>query len=243
MSAQKTQTTSQKMRLQKILAQAGIASRRRAEELIFLKRVKVNGQVVTEMGVQADPFRDKIEVDGKPLGGAEKKAYYLFYKPANVMVTRHDPQGRPTIYDYLKKIPERVNPVGRLDFDSEGLILLTNNGELHAQLTHPKHEVPKTYQVKISGRISEEKLNKLRTGVNIGGYVTRPCQVKISKVNPNNVWLEIIIHEGKNRQIRRMIEAVDCLVLRLIRVAIGPLTLEGLERGAWLSIPAEKIYK
>lgn len=196
-------------------------------------RVKVNGITVTKLGSQADPEKDEITVDGKPIQIAAKKVYYLFHKPKNVMVTRHDPQGRPTIYDYLKGIPERVNPVGRLDFDSEGLILLTNDGDLHARLTHPRHEVPKTYQVKILGLPSDEAIDHLKKGLNIGGYVTKPAEVKILKKNPHNCWLEIVIREGKNRQVRRMIEATGSKVLRLVRVGIGNVRLGELKSGEW----------
>ena len=218
-------------RLQKIIAEAGIASRREAETLILAGRVRINDAVVAKLGTQADPWRDKITVDGRPITLAEKKVYYLFHKPENVMVTRRDPQGRPTIYDYLKGIGERVNPVGRLDFDSEGLVLLTNDGDLHARLIHPRHEVPKVYQVKISGRLTPEKLEKLKAGMDIGGYVTQPCEAKGFKENPHNCWIEIHLTEGKNRQIRRMMEAFGHHVLRLVRVGIGPLKLGELKKG------------
>jgi pseudouridine synthase len=230
-----------RLRLQKILAQAGIASRREAEKMILAGRVRVNGKVVTQLGTQADPEKDKITADGKPISIVAEKVYYLFHKPENVMVTRHDPQGRPTIYDYLKGINERVNPVGRLDFDSEGLVLLTNDGDLHARLIHPRHEVPKTYQVKISGRLTPEKLKKLREGVDIGGYVTQPCTANIFKENPHNCWIEIQLTEGKNRQVRRMMEALGHNVLRLVRVGIGPLRLRDLKKGAWRPLTRSEI--
>ncbi len=220
-------------RLQKVLAQAGLASRREAELWILGGRVSINGVVITALGTKADPLKDKISVDGKPIEISEKKAYYLFHKPMHVMVTRHDPQGRSTVYDYLKDISERINPVGRLDFDSEGLLLLTNDGDLHAKLTHPKHEVSKTYQVKIAGFLPEEQQERMRQGVNIGDVVTQPCQVKEIKRNPHNSWLEITIHEGKNRQVRRMIDFFGHGVLRLIRVGIGPLQLGDLPKGEW----------
>lgn len=222
-----------KTRLQKILSQAGIASRRRAEELIFLGRVRVNGAVVKKLGSQADPEKDAITVDGRPIKIISDKVTYLFHKPKNVMVTRRDPEGRPTIYDYLKNIPERVNPVGRLDFDSEGLLLLTNDGDLHAYLTHPRHEVPKVYQVKISGRLSAGQKERMERGIDIGGYTTQAADIKIVKENPHNCWIEVVIHEGKNRQVRRMVEALGLKVLRLVRVSIGPLRLGDLKKGEW----------
>ncbi len=201
--------------------------------MIQAGRVTVNGKRVTLLGSKADPKRDRIAVDGKPIRIAEEKATYLFHKPVNVMVTRKDPQGRPTIYDYLREIPESVNYVGRLDFDSEGLILLTNDGELHARLTHPSHEVPKTYDVKIAGHLTEEERKRLEGGVTIGGHVTHPCRVKILKQNPHNQWIEMTLTEGKNRQVRRMLETVGYRVLRLVRVGIGPLRLGDLKKGCW----------
>lgn len=223
----------QSKRLQKILSEAGIASRREAEAMILAGRVQVNGRPVAQLGTKADPERDKVTVDGRPVTIPKKKVYTLFHKPVNVMVTRHDPQGRPTIYDYLKGVGERVNPVGRLDFDSEGLILLTNDGELHAKLTHPRHEIPKIYQVKISGRLSPDALKRLKEGIDIGGYVTQPCAAKVFKENPHNCWIEIQLTEGKNRQVRRTIEALGHKVLRLVRIGIGPFRLEGLKKGEW----------
>ncbi len=228
-------------RLQKILSEAGIASRREAEKIIISGRIQVNGQVVTELGSKADPDKDRITVDGKPIKIPSKKVYYLFNKPVHVMVTRHDPQDRPTIYDYLKEIKERVNPVGRLDFDSEGLILLTNDGDLLARLTHPRHEVPKTYQARITGHLSPEKLEKIRKGMRLEDYTTQPCEIREFKKNPNNSWVEIVLREGKNRQVRNMIEAVGHQVLRLARVAIGPLKLGELGRGRWRSLTKAEI--
>jgi 23S rRNA pseudouridine2605 synthase len=225
-------------RLQKILSAAGIASRREAEKLILAGRVKVNGLVVTRLGTQADLSKDRVEVDGRPVTLPSQKVCYLFHKPENVMVTRRDPEGRPTVFDYLKAIPERVNPVGRLDFDSEGLLLLTNDGELHARLTHPRHEVPKVYRVKAAPVTLD--LKKLSSGLDIGDVVTQPCVAKVIKENPHNLWIEMILKEGKNRQIRRMIEAIGGKVLRLVRVGIGPIQLGTLKKGEWRRLtPAE----
>jgi 23S rRNA pseudouridine2605 synthase len=228
-------------RLQKILSEAGVASRREAEGIIRAGRVRVNGVVVTALGTKADPERDRITVDESPLRTIGKKVYYLFHKPENVMVTRRDPQGRPTIFDFLKGIPERVNYVGRLDFNSEGLLFLTNDGELHARLIHPRHEVPKIYQVKISGRLTAEELKRLIAGIDIGGYVTQSCEAKIFKENPHNCWVEIRLTEGKNRQVRRMIEALDHQVLRLVRVGIGPLKLVEIKKGEWRPLKPSEI--
>jgi len=232
-----------KMRLQKFLSQAGVSSRREGEKLILAGKVQVNGVRVTELGTQVDDDRDRISLEGKEIGKRERLVYYLFHKPKNVMVTRKDPEGRPTIYDYLKGIPERVNPVGRLDFDSEGLILLTNDGGLQNRLTHPSKEVPKVYRVKVGpvgadlrvgpgehvGSPLHSMIQQLSSGVDIGGYVTAPCRVK----EIGDDWLEITITEGKNRQVRRMCEAVGLTVLRLIRTAIGTLELGSLPAGRY----------
>lgn len=199
--------------------------------MIRAGRVKVNGVVVTRLGTRGDLARNRVEVDGRPVTPPSQRVTYLFHKPENVMVTRHDPQGRPTIFDYLKGIPERVNPVGRLDFDSEGLLLLTNDGELHVRLTHPRHEVAKVYRVKVTPVTID--LKKLSSGLDIGGTVTQPCVVKVIKRNPHNLWLEMTLKEGKNRQIRRMVEAVGGKVLRLVRVGIGPIQLGALKKGEW----------
>ncbi len=228
-------------RLQKILSEAGVASRREAEKMISAGHVAINGMVVTKLGTQADPSRDKVTVGGEPITIPEKKVYYLFHKPENVMVTRKDPQGRPTILDYLKGVPQRVNPVGRLDFDSEGLLLLTDDGDLHARLTHPRHEVPKIYQVKVAGHISATHLKMLREGIDIGEYVTQPCGAKLLKENPQNVWIELTLKEGKNRQVRRMMEALGFRVLRLVRIGIGPLNLGGLKKGEWRPLSLSEI--
>lgn len=227
-------------RIQKIIAAAGLASRREAEEWISAGKVLVNGDVAV-LGTKADPAKDKIVVDNKPLSKAEKKVYYLFNKPMHVMVTRHDPEDRPTIYDYLKKIPEKVNYVGRLDFDSEGLILLTNDGDLQARLTHPRHEIPKTYHARVTGFLSEPKLDQMRKGMRLKDYTTQPCEARVIKKNPHNCWVEIILREGKNRQVRNMIEAIGHTVLRLKRVAIGSLQLGDLKTGHFRSLTSQEL--
>ncbi len=155
------------------------------------------------------------------------------------MVTRHDPEGRPTVFDYLKGVAERVNPVVRLDFDSEGLLLLTNDGELHARLTHPRHGVPKVYRVKVTPVTVDIK--KLSSGLDIGGTVTQPCAVKVIKKNPHNLWIELILKEGKNRQIRRMIETIGGKVLRLVRIGVGPIELGALKKGEWRRLTPSEV--
>ena len=207
--------------------------------MILAGRVAVNGEVITQLGSQADPEVDRIAFDGKSIKTQVSKVYYLFNKPEHVMVTRYDPEGRPTVYDYLKGISERVNTVGRLDFDSEGLLLLTNDGELHARLTHPRHEVPKTYHVKIDGNLTAVQCKMLESGINIGDYVTRPCKVKVINQTAYNQWIEMTITEGKNRQVRKMMEALGYEVVRLVRVGIGPLRIADLQKGTWrkLTLP------
>lgn len=223
-------------RLQKILAEAGLCSRREAEKWIEEGRVVVNGKRITELGSKANPIADKIAVDGKMLKFSTKKVYYLFNKPRNVMVTHSDPEGRPTIYDYLDNIKERVYPVGRLDFDSEGLILLTNDGDLTFELTHPKSKVPKTYEVKVSSIPSPQVIEKLEKGIKLEWGITQPAKVKILKKTDKNCWLQISLTEGKNRQVRKMIEKFDVFVIRLRRTAIGPFKLGALKPGHYTKI-------
>lgn len=218
-------------RLQKILAQAGLCSRRKAEEWIQAGRIFVNGKRVSELGSKANPFKDKITLNGKPLHTNSKKVYYLFYKPRNVMVTRHDPEGRPTIYDFLKNIPARVYPVGRLDFDSEGLLLLTNDGELTHKLTHPKSKVSKTYQVKVAGIPTEMDLEKMRKGVKLHWGITQPAQVQRTKQTEKNAWVTVTLTEGKQHQVKEIFKKAGFPVMKLRRVAIGPFKLGKLKPG------------
>ena len=238
-------------RLQKIIAAAGIASRRKAEELITQGRVSVNGRTVTELGSKADLKTDHIKVDGKLLQGPERHAYILLNKPKGYVTTVSDPEGRPTVMDLVKNVGARIYPVGRLDWSSEGLLLLTNDGELASKLTHASSHVAKTYLVKIAGRASEEDIEKLRRGIRIGarpgrssaragvargggvghssrqlGQVhTAPAQVRLIKEGANP-WYEVTLIEGKNRQIRRMFEEVGHHVEKIKRVRYGPLTLD-----------------
>jgi len=217
-------------RLQKILAAAGVASRRKAEEYILAGRVSVNGKIVTELGIKADPDSDKITVDGKPLQPAQRLLYLLLHKPKGYVTTVSDPEGRPTVMQLLRSQHERLYPVGRLDYASEGLLLMTNDGTLAQQLTKAASHVPKTYHVKISGRPSEQSLQRLRNGVTIalddGRRVkTSPAKIRLLEDAPNP-WYEIILIEGRNRQIRRMFQHVGHHVEKIKRVALGPLTLD-----------------
>jgi 23S rRNA pseudouridine2605 synthase len=217
-------------RLQKIIAAAGIASRRKAEELITAGRVTVNGEIVAELGSKADPVHDAICVDGKPLERSEPLAYFLLHKPKGYVTTVSDPQGRPTVLDLMKQIPARVYPVGRLDYASEGLLLMTNDGDLGQKLTKAGSHVPKTYLVKISGKPPEQALAQLREGVTIklddGRRVkTSPAKIRLAE-DAANPWYEMVLIEGRNRQIRRMFDAVGFRVEKIKRVKLGPLTLD-----------------
>lgn len=218
-------------RLQKILAQAGVASRRHSEELIVNGKVKVNGKVVTELGIKVDPLRDKIEVMGKSIPPPEKKVYLLMNKPRGYVTTLSDERGRKTIADLLGGVNQRVYPVGRLDYESEGLLLLTNDGELTQAITHPKHKVKKTYLVKVDGVPETEQLKEMARGLVLEDGPTAPAEVRLAGIGDNRASLEISIHEGRNRQVRRMCEHIGYKVLRLRRIRIGTLELGNLQSG------------
>jgi len=220
-------------RLQKIIAHAGFASRREAESMIREGRVTVNGRVVTELGSKADPARDHVKVDGKLITRAETHRYILLYKPKEVMTTVEDPQGRRTVIDLIKGVRERIYPVGRLDFHSEGLILLTNDGDLAFKVSHPQHGSVKTYHVKVRGVPEERLIAKLERGITIDGKRTLPCEIKRMKTtgrstgrgdDEGNSWYEVKLREGRTQQIRKMFQAVGHPVSKLRRVAIGPLS-------------------
>jgi len=228
------------MRLQKYLAEAGVASRRKCEEYILAGRVTVNGKVVTELGTKVQEG-DEVCFDGKPLK-LEKKVCILFYKPSRVMCTSSDPQGRPTVLDYFKHLDLRLYTVGRLDYDTEGLILVTNDGELANALTHPSHEVEKTYYVVCRGKLSRQAVQKLREGVEIDGRRTTPAKVKVISSNENSTRMYITIHEGRNRQVRKMCQAVGHEVTFLRRESEGGLTLDGLRPGEWRYLTAQEIH-
>ena len=204
-------------RLQKILAHAGIASRREAETIITSGRVAVNGTVVTELGCRADASSDRITVDGKPLRIEAERVYILLNKPAGYVTTLKDPQGRPVVTDLLKGVRERVFPVGRLDYNTEGLLLLTNDGDLANRLAHPRHQVEKEYMVRVRGSVTQEQARKLSAGVELDDGRTAPAEVRLVSESENNTWISITIHEGRYRQVRRMCEAVGLSVVRLKR--------------------------
>jgi len=226
------------MRLQKYLAQCGVASRRKADEYIADGRVKVNGAVVTEMGVTVEPG-DQVTFDGKPVT-FEETVCILFYKPSQVMCTSSDPQGRPIVADYFKKLGLRLYTVGRLDYDTEGLLIVTNDGELANALTHPSHRVEKTYYVVCRGKVGREQVNALRNGVEIDGRRTYPAKVKVLHSDERNTRMHITISEGRNRQVRKMCYAVGHDGTFLRRERVGELNLEGLTPGQWRYLtPAE----
>lgn len=225
-----------KVRLNKLISDCGIASRRAADRLIEDGLVTVNGRKVYELGIKVDPQEDKIMVEGKPIKVVSQKIYAMFHKPKGVLTTMDDPHGRPTVADYLDKIPFRVFPVGRLDWDSEGLLLLTNDGEFANQVTHPKKEVTKSYLVKLSGKPEPHHIDKLRRGVSIiGGRVSAKHIEKIKptgdKKSDKYDWYKIVITEGKNRQVRQMFAKIGLDVMKLQRVAIGRLRLGALPVG------------
>ena len=235
-------------RLQKIIAAAGITSRRKAEELIAQGRVTVNGQTVTELGSKADPERDHIKVDGKLLRGSERHIYLLLNKPKGYVTTVSDPEGRPTVMELIKNVGERIYPVGRLDYGSEGLLLMTNDGELANFLTRAASHVPKTYLVKISGQASEDDIDKLRHGIRIGSKPgergtrplhTAPAQVRIVR-EADNPWYEVTLIEGKNRQIRRMFEEIGHHVEKIKRVRYGRLELD-VEPGQYRDLTPQEL--
>lgn len=222
-----------KERLQKILAKAGVASRRTAEALIKAGRVAVDGETVTEMGVQVDPHCQRITVDGRPVTLEEKKIYLLLNKPAGYVTTLQDPQGRPIITELLQDVSERVFPVGRLDLDTEGALLLTNDGDLANQIIHPRYEVNKTYEATVQGRPDRAKLRQLEQGIMLEGKKTWPAEVKMLESNDLTSVIEIIIHEGKKRQVRKMFAAIGHPVLHLKRTAYGKLRLGSLPAGSY----------
>ncbi|GGF87575.1 pseudouridine synthase [Paenibacillus abyssi] len=229
-------------RLQKILAQAGVASRRKCEELIQSGQVQVNGETVTTLGVKADPLQDVITVNGRPIR-SEKKLYLMMNKPKGVITSAKDPEGRKIVSDFLPDIKERVYPVGRLDYDTEGLLLLTNDGEFANKLTHPKHHVPKTYLATVKGVPHGTALEKLAKGIKLEDGMTAPAEVEYYDVDPDSKQstITITIHEGRNRQVRRMFDAISHPVIRLKRVRFGELGLQNLQRGKYRHLTPQEV--
>jgi 23S rRNA pseudouridine2605 synthase len=240
-----------RVRLQKALSQAGVASRRAAEKLIAEGRVSVNGVTVLEMGTKADLAADDIRVDGRRLKGPERHRYILLNKPAGYVSTRSDPQRRPTVIDLLRGVREYVYPVGRLDYDTEGLLILTNDGDLAARLTHPRHGVERTYEARVAGVPDERDLERLRTGIPLEGRRTLPAEAdlvthgrsgpaKAGRHDRDSV-LRLTIREGRKRQVRRMCEALGHPVRELRRVRIGPISDRRLKPGEWRELTQQEI--
>lgn len=228
------------MRLNKYIAESGIASRRKADELTLAGNVKINGSVVRTPGIDVSDT-DIVEVNGKLISANIKKEYVLVNKPKGYITTVKDEYDRPTVMELVRDIDARLFPVGRLDYNTSGLLLMTNDGDLAFKLTHPKHELLKTYRVRCVGHISKERIAKLRSGINIGGYVTAPAHVNLLKFSGKTSIVEIKIHEGKNRQIRKMFAAVGNKVIDLERIAIGNIHIGHLKEGHYRKLKKDEI--
>jgi pseudouridine synthase len=220
-------------RLQKYMASCGVASRRKCEEIIAEGRVKVNGVTVREAGLKIQPSKDKVTVDGREIIPANKPVYIMLNKPVGYVSTVRDQFKRPTVLDLLRGVKGRIYPVGRLDYDSEGLLLLTNDGNLAYGLTHPRHRVDKTYIVVVQGRPSRKEIDRIRKGVEIDGRMTSPADIRVESIQGNKTAFRVVIHEGRNRQVRRMFGAVGYAVVSLKRTSIGKLQLGTLAPGRW----------
>ena len=238
-----TPQPTQEHRLNRFVSDAGGVSRREADRLIREGHVTLNGRVVREPGTRLDPKKDAVKMNGKRIAGKPAPVYYLFNKPRGVVSTMEDPEGRPCVGDFLKKVKGRPVPAGRLDFDSEGLILCTNDGEVVQRIIHPRHKVRKVYLVKINGFPRERSLDRLRKGVMLDGKKTLPAGVSVIRQGKKNCWLRVALHEGRNRQIKRMIEQVRFRVLKLRRVSLGPLKLAGMKPGDYRRLSREEVQK
>ena len=233
-------------RLHKVLARAGIASRRHVEQMMTAGRIKVNGRTVKELGAQIDPDKDHVFVDGRRVKIAAdqvgERVYFLLNKPIKVLSTAKDEQGRKTVLDVVVGASEgRIYPVGRLDYDAEGALLLTNDGELTNLLIHPKHKVPKTYMVKVKGVPTDEQLAKLRRGIYLEDGPTGPCQIEVIKKAKVNTWVQVILTQGKNRQIKRMFWRIGHPVQRLVRTHFAGISTEGLEIGKYRALTKREL--
>ncbi len=235
-------TTDNSLRLQKFLAERGVASRRAAEKIIAEGRVKVNAVVVTDMGVKITPGKDRVTVDGKQVAAAPRMRYVLLHKPAGYICSVQDDRGRRTVMD-LVECDERIYPVGRLDYGTSGLLLLTNDGELANHLLHPSHQVDKIYLAEVSPAPGKEQLSKLQKGVRLEDGMTAPAQARIIKRRADSALVEIIIHEGRNRQVRRMMEAVGCPVTHLKRTGLAFLDLTDVPLGKWRELSSGEVNR
>ncbi len=230
-------------RLQKVIALSGYCSRRKAEELIVQGKVKVNGELITHMGHKVS-FNDNIEIEGNPITNREDKVYFLLNKPRGVVTTSSDDKGRKTVVDLIKT-DKRIYPVGRLDYDTTGLLILTNDGELTNYLTHPKNDIEKVYVAKVKGFVTKNDLKKLCNGVVIDGKRTSKAKAKILKIDKknNSTIVELIIHEGRNHQVKKMFEAIGYMVLKLKRESISFLTLDGIKSGEYRELSIKEVKK
>lgn len=231
------------MRLQKFIAECGIASRRSAEKMIESGRVYVNGELVDYMGCVIDPDCDVVEIDGRVIKQESKKYYIMLNKPKNYVTTVSDDLGRPTVMQLVSDVNARIYPVGRLDFDTTGLLIMTNDGEFANILTHPRHVVNKAYIARIDKPLDETQLQRLRSGIELDGVMTAPAKAENIKHPQKGYEVKITIHEGKNRQVRRMLDAVGANVMSLKRIAVGSLTLGNLPEGKWRRLSDAEINK
>ncbi|NRT70986.1 pseudouridine synthase [Clostridium beijerinckii] len=227
-------------RLQKYLANCGVASRRKCEELIISGKVKVNGVIVNEVGIKIDPLKDVIEYNGKEIKKKEDKVYIMLNKPEGYISSVKDEKGRATILDIVK-VNERIYPIGRLDYDSSGLLLLTNDGEIYNKIIHPRVEIIKRYVAVVKGEVTDKDKMKFEIGIDIGGYITAPAELKVISYDKGVSTIEIGIHEGKNRQIRKMCAAIHHDVLSLKRISIGEIKLGYLKRGEYRKLNKEEL--
>jgi 23S rRNA pseudouridine2605 synthase len=230
------------VRLQKILSQAGVTSRRKAEEYIQQGRVRVNGKIVDQLGAKADPDRDEIHVDGKKIEPKQPRISVLLNKPDGYITSLHDPEGRPTVAKLVDNLPVRLYPVGRLDYHTEGLLILTNDGEFAQKIEHPSHSIEKVYLAKVKGIPHPMEMKKLREGITIEGRKTLPAKIKIIETR-KNAWIEVVIREGRQNQIRKMFDAIKHPVLKLKRVAIGSLRDDRLRPGEYRMLKPQEIRK
>ena len=231
------------MRINKYIASCGVASRRKAEELILNKKVKVNGRLIEELSFQVDEYKDTVEVDGVKISLDEETVYILLNKPEGYITTVKDQFDRESVLDLVTDIKERVYPIGRLDYETSGLLLLTNDGDLTYKLTHPKHEVDKTYVARVKGKLTPDEIKMFKSGLKIEDYVTAPAKLKVIRYDEktNVSLLEIKIHEGKNRQVRKMCKAINHPVLRLRRSAMGKIKIGDCEIGKYRYLTEDEI--
>jgi 23S rRNA pseudouridine2605 synthase len=227
-------------RLQKYMASCGVASRRKCEEIILSGKVKVNGMIINELGAKVNKDNDKVEYDGKIIFPEEKKVYIMLNKPEGYITSAKDEKNRQTVLDIVK-VDERVYPIGRLDYDSSGLLLLTNDGDIYNKIIHPRVKIMKEYVAFVDGEIKKNELEKLESGIDIGGYITAPAKAELLRYEKGNSVIKIGIHEGKNRQVRKMCSAINHEVISLKRTAIGRIKLGELKKGEYRNLTKEEL--